>query len=184
MAKVFTRLDRSLTRFVQKQPMFFVATAPSGDEGHVNVSPKGMRGTFAVVDETTVAFLDLTGSSAETMAHLRQNGRICLMWCAFEGAPRVLRVHGRGQAHPVGSAPFRSLALHFPRVKGTRAIVRVDVTRVSTSCGYAVPRMDLVGEREAFGAWAERLGEEGLEAYRQRHNRRSIDDLEAFSDGS
>ncbi|MBS2965535.1 pyridoxamine 5'-phosphate oxidase family protein [Actinocrinis puniceicyclus] len=148
MANVFEGIDESIRKFIEEQPMFFVATAPSGADGLVNVSPKGYRDCFAVLDEHTVAYLDLFGSGAETIAHLRQNGRIVLMFCSFTRNSRILRLHGIGRVLRPDESEFRRLAPHFNLAHpGLRSIILVDVRRVSDSCGYAVPYMELVDER-------------------------------------
>lgn len=177
MGRVHGGIDDALAGFLLDQAVFFVATAPLSATGHVNVSPKGLRGTFAVIDPHTVAYLDLTGSGVETIAHLRENSRITLMFCAFEGPPRIVRVAGRGEVVPPGDTRFDPLAGRFPPVEGTRAVVRVEVTRVADSCGFGVPRMSVVAERDQLPAWARRKGEPGLAAYRQDRNATSIDGL-------
>ena len=154
--------------------MFFVATAPS-EGGHVNLSPKGYD-TLRVLDERRVAYLDLTGSGVETIAHLRDNGRITLMACAFSGKPQISRIYGRGEVHVLGSPAFEALAPEFPELPGTRSIIEIEVDRVSTSCGYAVPLMDLVGDRDRLIEWAEKNGD-ALPGYRERKNAESIDGL-------
>src|SRR3954471_18143685 len=172
-------ISPDLTAWINAQPMFFVATAPS-DGGHVNVSPKGLD-TLRVLDARTVAYLDLTGSGVETIAHLRDNGRVTLMWCAFSGNPRIARVYGRGAVHPIGSPGFDGLAPHFADLPGRRSIIEVAVERVSTSCGYAVPLMDLVDERDRLQAWAEKKGDDGIVEYWASKNRESIDGLPGLS---
>lgn len=147
MAKLYEAIDERLQAFIAAQPMFFVATAPSSG-GHVNVSPKGYQDTFSVIDATTVAYLDLYGSGAETIAHLRDNGRITLMFCSFARQPKIVRLHGSGRVVRPDSAEWPSLIGRFgDGHAGPRAIVVVSVSRVSDSCGYAVPYMDVVGER-------------------------------------
>ncbi|MET9021128.1 pyridoxamine 5'-phosphate oxidase family protein [Actinopolymorpha sp. NPDC004070] len=182
MGKVHERIDGRLRQFVEAQRVFFVATAPSGSDGHVNVSPKGIGGTFAVLDDHTVAYLDITASGAETIAHLRQNGRITLMFCAFEGPPNVVRLHGRGRVVSMYDEEFGELAALFTERRGARAVIVVDVTRVSDSCGYGVPLMDHVGERDLLPAHMDRKGEEGLRDYRRKKNQCSVDGLPAFAD--
>ncbi|GAA2760472.1 pyridoxamine 5'-phosphate oxidase family protein [Actinopolymorpha rutila] len=182
MGKVHERIDGRLRQFVEAQRVFFVATAPSGSDGHVNVSPKGIGGTFAVLDEHTVAYLDITASGAETIAHLRQNGRITLMFCAFEGPPNVVRLHGRGRVVSMYDEEFAGLAALFTERRGARAVIVVDVTRISDSCGYGVPLMDYVGERDLLPQHMGRKGEEGLRDYRRQKNQRSVDGLPAFDD--
>ena len=131
MGKTYDAIEGRLRGFVERQPVFFVATAPSGDGGHVNVSPKGLTDTFVVVDEHTVAYLDLTASGAETIAHVRQNRRITLMFCSFERSPNVVRLHGRGRVVGVHDEDFATWAAHFPANPAARAVVVVDVHRVS-----------------------------------------------------
>ena len=182
MGKVYERIEPSLAAWMARQPMFFVGSAPSGDGGHVNVSPKGPIGTFAVLDPRTVAYLDLVGSGAETVAHLRDNGRIVIMFCAFSGPPRILRLHGRGEvlgpdALDFPDAPELPEAMH-------RAVIRVDVERIADSCGYGVPLMRFEAERENTLRWAEgklrKGGPDALAAYRTAKNARSIDGLPAL----
>jgi pyridoxamine 5'-phosphate oxidase-like protein len=180
MGKVLDALDEKLTGVVLRQPVFFVATAPAGRDGHVNVSPKGTSGTFAVLDPRTVAYLDLTGSGVETIAHLRDNGRITLMFCTFEGPPLIVRLHGRGEVVVPTDDRFPDLLAAFPEqadAPGIRSVVRVDVERVSTSCGYSVPLMEYQGDRPQLRQWAERRGPDGVEAYRGEKNAESIDGL-------
>lgn len=182
MGKIYERIDGRLRTFIEEQPVCFVATAPSGSGGHVNVSPKGVGGTFAVLDEHTVAYLDITASGAETIAHLRQNGRITVMFCAFTGPPKVLRLHGRGRVVSVYDAEFDALVGHFSERRGVRAVIVVDVTRISDSCGFGVPLMDFVGERDLLPPHMERKGADGLLEYRRKKNSLSIDGLPAFDD--
>src|SRR3954454_15558692 len=137
MADRFSSLRPDLAQWWREQPMFFVATAPSGADGHVNLSPKG-HDTLRVLAADRVAYLDLTGSGVETIAHLRENGRVTLMACAFTGNPRISRLYGKGRVHPLGSPEFNTLASEFPELPGRRSIIEVDVERVTTSCGYAV----------------------------------------------
>lgn len=180
MGKVHEKIDGRLRAFVEAQPMFFVATAPSGSDGHVNLSPKGIAGSFVVLDEHTVAYLDLTASGAETIAHLRDNGRITLMFCAFEGPPNIVRLYGRGRFVTLYDEGFDELAALFPETRGARAVIVVEVDRVSDSCGYGVPRMALEGERDLLPPYMERKGLDGQADYRRLKNRTSIDGLPAF----
>ncbi len=163
--------------------MFFVSTAPSGDDGHVNCSPKGLD-TFRILGPTTVAYLDFVGSGVETIAHLRQNGRIVLMFCAFEGAPRIVRLHGKGTVIEPAESAFESLAEHFDgaREHGVRSIIRVDVTRIGDSCGYGVPRYRYEGQREQLALWARRKTPEAMTEYRRKKNAASIDGLGGLKD--
>jgi len=180
MGKVHERIDEKIRAFIDRQHMFFVATAPSGPDGHVNLSPKGIGGSFVVLDDHTVAYVDLTASGAETIAHLRDNGRITLMFCAFEGPPNIVRLHGRGRFVTLYDDGFDELVAMFPETRGARAVVLVDVDRVSDSCGYGVPFMEYVGERDLLPPHMERKGVEGRADYRRLKNRRSIDGLPAF----
>jgi Pyridoxamine 5'-phosphate oxidase len=179
MAATLDEISTDLAHWISEQPLFFVATAPSGADGHVNLSPKGLAG-LAVLGPRRVAYLDLTGSGIETIAHLRENGRITIMLCAFVGPPRICRLHGRGTVHALGSDGFDWLAAEFPAVPGARAIVDVEVTRISTSCGFGVPLMDLVGPRDSLTGWAVRKGDDGLAEYRETRNAQSIDGLAGF----
>ncbi|WP_166849336.1 pyridoxamine 5'-phosphate oxidase family protein [Isoptericola sp. BMS4] len=182
MGQVHEHIDDRLRTFVEAQHVFFVATAPLAADGHVNVSPKGIDGSFVVVDETTVAYLDLTASGAETIAHLRENGRITLMFCAFEGPPNIVRLHGRGRVVSLYDDEFTVWAPRFAERRGARAVIVVDVERVSDSCGYGVPLMDHVGERDLLPPFMDRKGVDGQADYRRRKNRTSIDGLPAFDD--
>jgi hypothetical protein len=176
MGRVLERLDDRAVHFIGAQKMFFVATAPSGDAGLLNLSPKGLD-TFAVIDDQTVAYLDLVGSGIETVAHLRQNGRIVLMLCAFEGAPNILRIYGKGEAIEPGDAEWDGLRGRFPEMPGARSVIRVRVERVSDSCGFAAPLYRYEGDRSTLLEWAERKGPEAIEAYKAEKNRESLDGL-------
>jgi hypothetical protein len=176
MARVLERISEELEEFLEAQPIFFVATAPAGSGGHVNLSPKGYD-TFRVIDEHTVAYLDLTGSGAETIAHLRENGRITLMFCAFSGRPNIVRLFGTGEVLVAGTREAAPLLDRFPDLPGARAVITVAVDRIQTSCGYAVPLMELVDDRDLLLDWAEKKGEDRLEEYRQEKNAESIDGL-------
>ncbi len=190
MANVYPELDERLRKFIASQPVFFVATAPrpgpDGSGGHVNVSPKGYRGTFAVLGPRTVAYIDLTGSGAETIAHVRQNGQITIMFCSFDRAPKIVRLYGAGRVVLPGCPEFDELACHFPaaglgsNVASRRAIIVAELDRVSDSCGYAVPVMELVGERDVLAKSDERKSAEQLDAYRAEKNAISIDGLPAL----
>jgi hypothetical protein len=179
MGKTLTALDAALTRFIERQHLFFVATAPSGDEGHLNLSPKGYD-TFRVLGPDRVAYLDLTGSGAETVAHLRQNGRITLLFCALEGKPQLVRLYGRGRVLVEGDDGFDELVATFPSQRGLRSAIVVDVERVATSCGYSVPRFNYVEERPTLDEWCERRSPDQLDAYRLENNAFSIDGLPAL----
>jgi hypothetical protein len=176
MADRFSSLRPDLAQWWREQPMFFVATAPSGGDGHVNLSPKGYD-SLRVLAADRVAYLDLTGSGVETIAHLRENGRVTLMACAFSGNPRISRIYGRGRVHMIDSPEFDALAPQFPDLPGKRAIIDVEVEHVTTSCGYSVPLMDLVEDRERLLDWARAKGDDGLVEYRKNKNAVSIDGL-------
>lgn len=183
MGKVYPEIDGRLREFIAAQPVFFVATAPSGPEGHVNVSPKGMTGTFVVLGPHRVAYLDYHGSGAETIAHLRDNGRITLMFCAFDGPPKIVRLHGRGRSVAVTDAGFADRLAEFPDppdVHAVRAVITVDVQRVSDSCGYAVPLMDYRAERDLLLTSHSRRTADDLVTYRATKNAASIDGLPVF----
>jgi hypothetical protein len=167
MGKVHEHIDAKLADWIGRQSLFFVATAPD-EGGHVNVSPKGPIGTFRILDELTVEYDDHVGSGAETIAHLRDNGRICVMFCAFDGPPRIVRLHGRGE-----------VILSEDAGAGLRGAIRVHVDRVSDSCGYGVPLMEYVAERPQRDAWLASKGADGVRAYVAEKNAVSIDGLPA-----
>ncbi len=179
MGKTFDVIDENLTTWLMSQPVFFVATAPLSGEGSVNCSPKGNRDEFAVLGPRSVAYLDQTGSGVETIAHLRENGRIVLMFCAFEGPPRIVRLHGAGRTVCVGSGEFAQLAQCFPGAKsvGVRSIIVVDVARIADSCGYGVPFMSFQEHRPTMDQWSSRKGPDGIHDYWVEKNQASIDDL-------
>ena len=176
MGKVFEAIDGELKQFIEAQQMFFVATAPRGDDGLVNLSPKGLD-TFRILGPREVAYLDLTGSGIETLAHVRENGRICFMFCAFEGRPRILRLNGRGEAFEPGQPGWEALKPRFPEIAGQRAIIRVDVSRIADSCGWGVPLYRYEGQRDQLVRFAEQLGPEKIEAARAKLNAKSLDGL-------
>ena len=183
MGKVYAEIDEKLRAFVEAQHLFFVASAPLTADGHVNLSPKGAADRcFRVLGLHTVAYLDLTGSGSETVAHLRENGRICVMFCAFDGPPRIVRFHGRGEAITVGDARFEEALAPFEPLDelaelGLRAVIRVEVERISDSCGYIIPRYDFVEERDQGLRWAEHKGRDGVLAYHAERNATSLDGL-------
>ena len=177
MAKTYDAIDGKLRAFIDEQKMFFVATAPLAPDGHINLSPKGLAGTLAIIDDRTIAYLDLTGSGVETIAHLRENGRICVMFCAFEGRPRIVRVHGVGDVVEPNDEEFESLSAQFDDVPGVRSIIRVRASRISDSCGYGVPLYDHKGERDQLQRWADRKGEDGIAQYQRDTNTESLDGL-------
>jgi hypothetical protein len=180
MGSILERIDDTLATWLESQPVFFVATAPRSDEQFINLSPKGLAGTFRVVDEHTVAYLDLTGSGVETIAHLRENGRIVLMFCAFDGRPNIVRLHGRGRVVLPGDDGFDDLLGRFSEHPGVRSVIVVDVARLSDSCGYGVPTMAYEKDRTVLDAGAAKKGEERMAVYRQERNAVSIDGLPGF----
>ncbi len=189
MGKVFEGIDEQLESWIGAQQLFFVGSAPLDGDGHVNVSPKGPIETLRVIDPHTVAYLDLVGSGAETVAHVGENGRIVIMLCAFQGPPRIVRLHGRGRIVPAGDPDFEPLlhgcAFAQPEVaESRRAIVLVEVQRVADSCGYGVPLMSYEGQRPHMDAWAAKKvrvgGPEALLDYQREKNSRSIDGLPAI----
>ena len=181
MGKVHAEIDDKLAKMIQAQHVFFVATAPLASESNLNLSPKGLD-SFRILGPRTVAYLDVIGSGVETIAHLKENGRIILMFCAFDGPPNIVRLHGRGRVIESTSAEFPGLAARFPQYESARAIIVVDVTRISDSCGFGVPLMKYEGERDQHFSWARKKGSEGLKVYKQEKNRRSIDGLPGLSE--
>ncbi|MEJ7823898.1 MAG: pyridoxamine 5'-phosphate oxidase family protein [Solirubrobacteraceae bacterium] len=192
MGRQYDEIDADLARWIAGQPLFFVGSAPLAADGHVNVSPKGPIGSLQVLDPTTVAYLDIVGSGAETIAHVRENGRIVVMLCAFEGPPRIVRLHGRGDvllpadpeyARVLEQAGFEDASIP----QGRRAIVRVAVSRIATSCGYGVPLMAPGGQREHAALWAQKKltvgGEDEIASYVAQRNAVSIDGLPAIDNG-
>ena len=179
MGKVYEQIDAPLEQFIRAQQMFFVATAPLAAEGHVNLSPKGLD-SFRVLGPHSVGYLDYVGSGAETIAHLRENGRIVLMVCAFQGPPRILRLHGRGEIVEPQDAGFEPLRAQFPPAQGVRSVVRISLTRISDSCGFGVPLYQFEGDRAQLPKWAERKGDTALRDYQRDKNRNSVDGLPAL----
>jgi hypothetical protein len=186
VAKVYESIDERWREWIARQPLFFVGTAPLAGDGHVNLSPKGPIGTLRVLDEHTVAYLDIIGSGTETIAHLRENGRIVVMLCAFDGPPRILRLHGRGEVVLAGDPRFDELlergGFDQPSApEARRSIVVVHVERIADSCGYDVPLMERRGERPQRMAWVEKKlaqgGDPALADYVATHNGESIDGL-------
>lgn len=178
MSTAYPTLDGYIADFITRQPMFFVATA--AEDGYVNVSPKGGAGTLRVIDGQTVAYLDLTGSGVETIAHVRKVNRITLMWCAFEGSPNIVRVHGSARVIPLGHADWDDAYAGFAPHPGARAIIVVTAERISDSCGMSVPLMTYEADRDALDRWAASKGPEGLREYRARKNAHSLDGFEGL----
>jgi predicted pyridoxine 5'-phosphate oxidase superfamily flavin-nucleotide-binding protein len=188
VAKIYDAIDERWREWIARQPLFFVGTAPLAEDGHVNLSPKGPIGSLRVLDDHTVAYLDVIGSGAETIAHLRENGRIVVMLCAFEGPPRILRLHGRGEVVQADDPRFEELVARAGfdqpgQPEARRAVVVVHVERIADSCGYGVPLMSYEGQRphmEASSAKRLRaLGPDALRDYQREKNTESIDGLPA-----
>ena len=185
MAKVFEHIDEKLREFIEAQSMFFVATAPSGDDGHVNLSPKGGHNLFQVTGPLGFAYVDLMGSGIETVAHLRENGRIVLMFCAFDGPPKIVRLHGIGRPVQQNDEGFDELLATFDisdeQRRAVRSVITVEVNRVGDSCGFVVPRMDYVGERDQLYRYADnrlrKIGEDAVRLYVSENNAESLDGL-------
>lgn len=176
MGKVFETIDAKLRQFIERQKMFFVASAPLSDEGLVNLSPKGLD-SFRILGPTTIAYLDLAGSGIETVAHLRENGRITILFCAFEGPPKILRLYGEGTAVFPEDADWAELSSLFPDLPGVRSIIRVECTRIADSCGFGIPLYAYEGDRSQLTAYSERKGEDGIRDYMRANNRQSLDGL-------
>ncbi len=179
MGKLYDEITPELQAWIEQQSMYFVATAPAGDQGHVNLSPKGLD-SFRVLGPRSVGYLDLTGSGAETIAHLRENGRICLMFCAFDGPPKIVRLQGHGSVVTPEDETWAEELSGYAPLPGARAIIQVDCTRISDSCGFGVPRFDLVEDRTTLTDWAEKKGPDAVVAYQQANNLQSIDGLPAL----
>jgi predicted pyridoxine 5'-phosphate oxidase superfamily flavin-nucleotide-binding protein len=188
VGRVYDVIDNATRQWLTKQPMFFVATAPNDPDAHVNLSPKGAAGAFRVLGPTTVAYVDLVGSGVETAAHLRENGRIVLMFCAFAGPPKIIRLHGQGRVVPDDDSEFAALLPEFSLNDDARALARgivvVETTRISDSCGFVVPRMDLVAERDQLMRWSEQQYAKNGEIWKKRYvaanNAHSIDGLPGY----
>ena len=176
MSKTYDEITPELARWITAQHVFFVATAPLSPDAHVNCSPKGLD-TFRILNPRTVAYLDLTGSGAETISHLRENGRIVFMFCELSGAPKIVRLHGRGRIIPRDTEEWRREIQGFPQHPGARTVVIAEITRVSDSCGFGVPKYEYARERRGLTTWAESKGVEGLAQYRSEKNSHSIDGL-------
>lgn len=174
MGKVFDGIDDGLASWILAQPMWFVATAPLAPDGRVNISPRG-GDSFSILGSYRVGWVDYTGSGVETIAHLRENGRICLMFASFDRRPRIVRLHGHGTVALAGSEAHDEVISRHPIHPSTRAVIVVDVERVSDSCGHGVPIMDVVEERDLLRLTAEKKGPDGMDAYRAGNNSRSID---------
>jgi hypothetical protein len=180
MATAYESITDAMAAFVERQHVFFVATAPSGDGGRVNVSPKGLD-SFRILGPNRVAYLDLTGSGAETIAHVRQNGRITFMFCAFEGKPDIIRFYGQGEIHRPGDPLFAELVSRFSERPGIRSVITADIDRSSSSCGFAVPKMNFVADRDTLTKWTANKSSDDLADYWAEKNATSIDGLPAVT---
>lgn len=176
MATVYDHINERARQFIAAQHIFFVASAPLSADGHVNLSPKGMD-SLRVLSANRVAYIDLIGSGNETSAHLNENGRLTLMFCSFEGAPDIVRLYGKGRAVLPSDSEWAELSPLFPNYMNARQIILADIDRVQRSCGYAVPQMEFVGERDTLTRWAEAKGADGLIQYQCEKNVESIDGL-------
>ena len=177
MGKIHEKLDDKLKAFIRVQKLFFVATAPLSERGHVNMSPKGYD-SFAILDDMTVAYLDLGGSGIETQAHVQENGRITIMFCAFDGAANILRIYGEGEAIDFDHEEFPEMMKLFPGYERARAVIRIKITRIQDSCGWGVPFFEYKGERDQLKRWVD--NDESDEAWKERRydrNEHSIDGL-------
>jgi len=179
MGNVFASIDEDLQLWIEEQPMWFVATAPLVADGHVNVSPRG-HDSFSVLGPRRVGWVDYTGSGIETIAHLRENGRVCLMFNSFGRRPRIVRLHGRGSVFLPGEAEFEEVASLHPEHPSTRAVIMVDISRISDSCGWGVPIMEMTEERNLLRMQADKKGVDGMADYREERNGQSIDGLPGF----
>ena len=178
MGRIYDHIDERLAEWMNAQHVFFVGSAPN-EGGHVNLSPKGLD-TLRILDDHRVAYLDLTGSGAETIAHVRENGRLTMMFCAFDGPPRIVRLHGRGSVVTLHEAGYAELAGGFPDRRGARAVIVLDVERIADSCGFGVPLMDYVADRDSYARYSDHKTDDELEEYRLTRNAASIDGLPAW----
>ena len=183
MSKTYDEITPDLAAWIAAQHLFFVATAPLSADAHVNCSPKGLD-TFRVIDSRMVAYLDLTGSGVETISHLQENGRIVFMFCEMSNTPKIVRLHGKGRVVLPHTEEWNTQTQRFPQHPGARTIVIADITRVSDSCGFGVPKFEYVRERRGLTNWAESKGAEGLAQYRTEKNSKSIDGLPELTGGA
>jgi hypothetical protein len=179
MGKLYESITDHLRAWIAEQPVFFVATAPLSDSGRINCSPKG-GDTFRILSPNEVAYQDYVGSGAETVAHLRENKRIVIMFCAFQGPPKILRLHGHGEVFGIDHPRYAELSSQFAPHPSARSIIRVRIDRISDSCGFGVPLMAFQAHRDDAAKWALKKGADGLKRYVEEKNRVSIDGLPAF----
>jgi hypothetical protein len=183
VGKIYDELNDELVSFIEAQKLFFVGTAPAASNGHINISPKGMD-SFRVLGATAVAYLDVTGSGVETLSHVKENGRLVIMFCAFDGKPLILRLHGQAEVLERRHPEFAALLDLFPELPGTRSIVRLNVTRIADSCGWNVPVYEYSGTRDYYQNYAEHLGEDGMREAQLAANMAGIDGLPGLSEPS
>lgn len=183
MSKIYDELTDSLQSFIKEQHMFFVGTAPLSGYGLLNLSPKGLD-TLRILGPKTIAYLDLTGSGIETVAHLKENGRMVMMFCSFGPRPLILRLHGAGRVFETSDPEFVQLSAHFGELPAARAIIQLDITRIADSCGWGVPRYAYEGTRETYIQFAEKIGDEGLRQAQVEYNLKSLDGLEGLKQPS
>jgi hypothetical protein len=176
VGKSFKSINDAQRGFIEAQKLFFVSTAPLTGDGYVNLSPKGLD-TFKVIGANQVAYLDLIGSGVETIAHLKENQRLTIMFCAFEGPPKILRLQGRGQVIEPGHRDWDSWLIQFADFKGIRSVIVLDVQRVADSCGYSVPLYEYKGDRKQLADWCHRKGPIGIANFVKQYNKESIDGL-------
>ena len=174
MAKFYSTLTKRIQKFIETQKMFFVATAP--EDGRINLSPKGMD-TFRILNENRIAWLSVTGSGNETAAHILENDRITIMFCAFEGAPNIVRLYGSAREIRFNNKEWSDLIILFPELPGARQIFVVEIESAQTSCGMSIPYYDYKGERDQLIDWAKNKGDDGIEKYWEERNQTSIDGL-------
>lgn len=180
MAKLYDELDERLQDFMKQQKMFFVASAPRSDGGLINISPKGMD-TLRVLDSKTVAYLDMTGSGVESIAHIKENGRFVIMFCSFNSTPKILRLHGRGHVIEQSDDEWAGLEPLFPMLRGARSIIRLSIQRVADSCGWTVPMFEYQGERSQYGDYMEQSDDDAIRELQCESNLSSLDGLPALS---
>lgn len=183
MGRLYDELTPKLTQFISEQKLFFVGTAPLSQRGHVNISPKGMD-SLKVLDNKTVAYLDVTGSGVETISHIKENGRLVFMFCAFEGKPFILRLHGTGSVIETCDDEFQALRTHFSDLPGIRSIIRLHITRIADSCGWTVPLYSFEGSRDYYQNYADKLGADGIREGQLAANMLSIDGLPGLTEPS
>lgn len=179
MGKIHESITPQLTKWVEKQKLFFVSTAPLSGDGLVNNSPKGLD-SFRILDEHTVAYIDLVGSGVETIAHLKENGRITIMFCAFEGPPKILRFYGKGEVLERDTPDFAAMQHLFPSYMNARSIIKINVQRIQDACGYAVPILEFKQERDVLDKWAANKGADGIKKYIRERNSESLDGLKGI----